>query len=286
MLIEETAFRPSLQTVRYMVDYYETLKVTPRASSVEIKSAYRRLARKLHPDVNNGSEATARKFAEIAEAYEILGNPTERASYDKKRLQAMHTTSPNGDSFFTSTNPHARRWRQMVYEKRYNEIIDRMIAEERRESAARERAVYPAVALFVSTLFVVIFKPMIFVNSAIIGKIIVVSLFIAGVIHLVGRVRDGFEHYTYNDEDLHESILDENEPRVKPYSRWSASVVLIGGLIVCFGLGLLIGNYVDFVSITLPSMFSTTLKPEFVFYPPIIVLFVDMMHSFASRIDN
>jgi len=57
-------------------------------------------------------------------------------------------------------------------------------------------------------------------------------------------------------------------------------------LIVCFGLGLLIGNYVDFVSITLPSMFSTTLKPEFVFYPPIIVLFVDMMHSFASRIDN
>jgi hypothetical protein len=269
-----------------MVDYYEILKVTPKASSVEIKSAYRRLARKLHPDVNNGSEETARKFAQIAEAYEILGNPKERASYDKKRLHAMHTTSSNGDSFFTSTNPHARRWRQMVYERRYNEIIDRMIAEERRETAARERAVYPAVALFVSTLFVVIFKPMIFINSAIIGKIIVVSLFIAGVIHLVGRIRDGFEHYTYNDEDLHESILDENEPRVKPYSRWTASVVLVSGLVISFFLGLLIGNYVNFVSISLPSMFSTTLNPEFVFYPPIIVLFVDMMHAFASRLDD
>jgi len=57
-----------------MVNYYDTLKVSPKASSAEIKSAYRRLARKLHPDVNNGSEETALKFAQIAEAYEVLGN--------------------------------------------------------------------------------------------------------------------------------------------------------------------------------------------------------------------
>ena len=269
-----------------MVNYYEILKVPPKASNAEIKSAYRKLARKLHPDVNNGSEETALRFAEIAEAYEILGNANERANFDKKLLHAQHTTSSNGDSFFTSTNPHARRWRQMVYEKRYNEIIDRMIAEERRESAAMQRAIYPAVALFVSTLFVVIFKPKIFINSAIIGKIVVVSLFIAGVIHIIGRVRDGFEHYTYDDDDLHESILDDNEPRVKPYSRYSASVVLIGGLLLSFGLGWLIGNYVDFIYISMPSMFSSTLKPEFVFYPPIVVLFVDLMHAFASRLDN
>jgi curved DNA-binding protein CbpA len=269
-----------------MANYYEILKVSPKASNVEIKSAYRRLARKLHPDVNQGSEETARKFAEIAEAYEILGNRTERASYDKKLLAAQFNGLSNGDSVFASANPHARRWRQMVYEKRYNEIIDRMIEEERRESAAMQNAVFPTVALFVSTLLVVIFKPKIFVDAAIIGKIVVISLFVAGVIHIIGRVRDGFEHYTYDDEDLHESIFDENEPKVKPYSRWTATVFLVTGLVLSFGVGYLIGNFVDFTYVTMPSMFSNTLKPEFVLYPPIVVLFVDLMHAFASRLEH
>jgi curved DNA-binding protein CbpA len=269
-----------------MVNYYEILKVSPKASNVEIKSAYRRLARKLHPDVNNGSEETARKFAEIAEAYEVIGNRNERAAYDKKVLAAQFNGSTNGDSVFASSNPHARRWRQMVYEKRYNEIIDRMIEEERRESAAMQNAVFPAVALFVSTLLVVIFKPRIFIDAAIIGKIVVISLFIAGVIHIIGRVRDAFEHYTYDDESLHESILDENEPKVKPYSRWTATVFLLTGLVLSFGIGYLIGSFVEFPYIALPSMFSSTLKPEFVFYPPIIVLFVDLMHAFTSRLER
>ena len=135
-----------------MVNYYETLKVSPKASTIEIKSAYRRLARKLHPDKNNGSEDTARAFAIIAEAYEILGNSKERTKYDQKLLQAQYTRSTNGDSVFASDNTHARRWRQMVYEHRYNEIIDRMIAEERRESMALQKIIFPTVALFVSAL--------------------------------------------------------------------------------------------------------------------------------------
>ena len=115
-----------------MVNYYDILKVSKQASRTEIKSAYRRLARKLHPDRNNGSEETALKFAAIAEAYEILGNKEERAKYDRRLLDAQYS-STNGNTVFASTNPHAKRWRQMVYEKRYNDIIDSMIAEERRE---------------------------------------------------------------------------------------------------------------------------------------------------------
>src|SRR5947209_1543818 len=115
-----------------MVNYYDVLKVAPKASGAEIKSAYRRLARKLHPDKNNGSEETALKFAAIAEAYEVLGNAKERARYDRRLLDVQFSTNGNGDSVFASQNRHARRWRQMVYEKRYNDIIDRMIAEERR----------------------------------------------------------------------------------------------------------------------------------------------------------
>ena len=267
-----------------MVNYYEILKVSPKASGPEIKSAYRRLARKLHPDVNNGSEETATKFAAIAEAYEVLGNPKQRASYDHKLLQAqLHAT--NGNSLFDSPNPHARRWRQMVYEKRYNEIIDRMIEEERRESMRMQKVIYPLVALFVSILFVAIVRPKIFVNSAVIGKIVVVSLFIVGVIHLVGRIREGYENYTYHDDDIHDSILDDSEVRSKPYSRLTATVFLAGGMLLSFTAGLVIGHYVEFIALSMPSMFSTTLRPEFVFYPPIIVFFVDLMHSVASRLE-
>jgi|SRR5829696_486009 len=269
-----------------MVNYYETLKVSPKASGSEIKSAYRRLARKLHPDKNNGSEQTARAFAAIAEAYEILGNPKERVVYDKRLLEAQFNGSQNGDSVFASSNTHARRWRQMVYEHRYNEIIDRMIADERRESMALQKIIFPTVGLFVSTLVVAIFKPNFFTNSAVIGKIILVSLFVAGVIHLYKRLRDGLDRYTYDDASVHESILDDNEPASKPYSRFAAGSFLVAGLLASFTAGLLIGHYFEFISIISPHMFSTSLKPEFVFYPPIFVLFVDLMHSFASRVDG
>ena len=269
-----------------MVNYYETLKVSPKASGSEIKSAYRRLARKLHPDKNNGSEQTARAFAAIAEAYEVLGNPKERAVYDKRLLEAQFNGATNGNSVFTSSNTHARRWRQMVYEHRYNEIIDRMIADERRESIALQKIIFPTVGLFMSTLVVAIFKPQIFANSAVIGKIILVSLFVAGVIHLYKRIRDGLDRYTYNDDSIHESILDESEPAAKPYSRFAAGSFLVVGLLASFTAGLLIGHYFEFISIISPHMFSTSLKPEFVFYPPIFVLFVDLMHSVASRVDG
>ena len=95
-----------------MVNYYETLKVSPKASRNEIKSAYRRLARKLHPDKNNGSEQTAIAFAAIAEAYEVLGNPKQRSAYDKRLAAVVHSTNGNGDSVFASSNSHAQRWRQ------------------------------------------------------------------------------------------------------------------------------------------------------------------------------
>jgi hypothetical protein len=266
-----------------MVNYYETLKVSPKASAAEIKSAYRRLARKLHPDVNSGSDDTARKFAEIAEAYEVLGNTRERANYDKKLVHA--SVSSTGSAVFTSDNPHARRWRQMVIEKRYNEIIDRLIEEERRETTAFQRIVYPVVALFVSMIVVAVSKPKIFSETSMIGKTIVIALFIVGVIHLVGRIRDGFERYTFDEELLHESIFDDNEPKPRPYSRWTATVFLTGGLLFSFGLGYIVGLNVEFISASMPTLFSTELKPEFLFYPPIIVLFVDMMHAFVSRFD-
>jgi DnaJ-class molecular chaperone len=64
-------------------DYYATLGVAKSASEKEIKQAFRRLARKLHPDVNPGDKAAEARFKDINEAYEVLGNPETRKKYDE-----------------------------------------------------------------------------------------------------------------------------------------------------------------------------------------------------------
>jgi len=63
-------------------DYYATLGVAKSASQEEIQRAYRKLARKYHPDINKASGAEE-KFKDIGEAYEVLKDPDKRAKYDR-----------------------------------------------------------------------------------------------------------------------------------------------------------------------------------------------------------
>src|SRR5687768_12697064 len=64
-------------------DYYATLGVTKTSTEKEIKQAFRKLARKYHPDVNPGDKAAETKFKELNEAYEVLGDPAKRKKYDE-----------------------------------------------------------------------------------------------------------------------------------------------------------------------------------------------------------
>ena len=64
-------------------DLYETLGVAKNADEKELKSAFRKLAMKYHPDKNPGDAASEKTFKEINEAYETLKDPQKRAAYDR-----------------------------------------------------------------------------------------------------------------------------------------------------------------------------------------------------------
>jgi len=66
-------------------DYYAALGVPKDATAEEIKKAYRKLARKHHPDANKGASASEDKFKTLSEAYDILSDPAKRKEYDDAR---------------------------------------------------------------------------------------------------------------------------------------------------------------------------------------------------------
>lgn len=72
------------------IDYYKVLDINKTASEADIKKAYRKLARKYHPDLNPDDEAAKKKFQQINEAHEVLSDPEKRKKYDQHGKDWAH----------------------------------------------------------------------------------------------------------------------------------------------------------------------------------------------------
>ncbi|MEO6133252.1 MAG: J domain-containing protein [Saprospiraceae bacterium] len=72
------------------IDYYKVLGLDKKATEADVKKAYRKLARKLHPDLNPNDSGAKQKFQQVNEANEVLSDPTKRAKYDKYGKDWMH----------------------------------------------------------------------------------------------------------------------------------------------------------------------------------------------------
>ncbi len=278
-----------------MIDYYKILGVKRNASSVEIKSAYRKLARVRHPDVNRGSEKSARDFALLSKAYHVLSDPQERAYLDEQL-----SSNNSGFSILHSNNPHARRARNLAVQAKWDRVVDEVLEHDRQENRERQRAVFTTVSLFLSTFFVALLRPPIWQIFDYAGRAIVLTLFVIGVWHLATRLREYFAHYTYIPKPIQYTLMSEDEKPEQPFTRFSAYTFLLVGYAVSIGVGLFIGwhmqdffndltllfqNRVEAVQSNLLTYSEMALITDLIIYPPIAVLIVDTMQAVVARID-
>ena len=279
-----------------MIDYYKVLGVKTNASQVEIKSAYRKLARKSHPDLNPNSEA-GRQFALLSKAYHTLIDPQERAYYDQKLSEQKNRSY----SILDSNNPHAKRARNLAVQAKWDRLVDEVLERDRLENRERQRAVFTTVSLFLSTFFLAMMRPQLWQIFSTWGKVIVLTLFVMGVWHLANRLREYLAHYTYRPDLIQGSIMRGASLPEQPFTRFSAYTFLLVGYALSVGIGLYIGWHTQDFFNDIATMFrdrsgivqssvlaytwAAILIPDLIIYPPIAVLIVDTVHGITSRID-
>lgn len=280
-----------------MIDYYRILGIKATASQAEIKSAYRKLARKHHPDVNRDSTSAAEQFSLISKAYTILNDPQERAYYDGQ----LNTQRTRGYSILDSNNPHAQRARNLAIQAKWDRLVDEVLERDRLENRERQRAVFTTVSLFVSTFFLALIRPQFWSIFNPFGRAIVLALFVLGIWHLTTRLREYFAHYTYIPKTIQDTIIREYETPEQPFTRLSAYTFLLVGYALSAGIGLYIGWHTQDFFVDLNGLLryqvaevqssvaaytsAAMLVPDLILYPPIAVLIIDTVHGIASRID-
>ncbi len=254
-----------------MTDLYQLLGVSRSATSAEIKSAYRRLARKYHPDVSASPDSNAR-FALLNHAYHILIDRDKRASYDR------------GESDDSRRTFYASREAQVVaIQREFDLMFDEMLAHERQATAERSHAVLVVVPLFLSAFYVMLAKPTIIEQLSIAGRIVLIGLALYGLVYLVKNLSVVLARYTYEEPDKMTSVFRHEEPPDKLISRKAGLVFLICGYLVSLGLGYVVSRLV-------PILYVSSLSPGMLLggflYPPIAVLIIGNLRRIGGLVDR
>jgi len=105
-----------------MSDPYKTLGIDRRASQDDVKSAYRKLAKKLHPDLNPGDAEVERRFKEVSQAYAILGDKEKREKFDRGEINASGQETQRG-GFYRSYAEGAKGKRYSPFGFEANEDV-------------------------------------------------------------------------------------------------------------------------------------------------------------------
>ena len=105
-------------------DYYDVLGISKQASNQEIKKAYRKLAKKYHPDTNPGDEEAEKLFKEVTEAYNVLSDEEKRKLYDQFGHAAFDGGTDPYESHFRSGNSENGTHREYYYSGNMDDIFD------------------------------------------------------------------------------------------------------------------------------------------------------------------
>lgn len=261
-----------------MSDLYAVLGVKRSADATEIKSAYRRLARQFHPDVNP-DPAAAKHFAMLNEAYHVLSDPARRTWYDRTgSLDGINLIGKNQQMSVASM----RAARRAYYQARADRIVNEWLERERVETRARGKAVYTTVTLFLSTFVIAMTKPNLLDTAGIFWRVALLVLFAAGLWHLVTSLKQHFDYYTYRP-----TRPPSRERRPPPrFKRGVAWAFVIGGYLLSFGAGILVDSLTNISNeIFLNTTFNDALFGVVIF-PPIAVLFVDALYRINLRFEG
>lgn len=256
-----------------MTNLYGILGVSQTASTAEIKTAYRRLARLYHPDVNT-SPAASEQFALINEAYRTLIDQERREDYD--RQIAARTTR----DLRAQTERLAHR---AQFEESAERIVVDWLNKERQEKHVRGKAIYTTVTLFLSTFMVAMIRPAFFEASGSLARVALLVLFAVGIWHLFGSLGLYFDFFTYQSG---KTTRRRQSRSIKPFNRNIAWAFVVSGYLVSFMTGLLIGNLTDDYATThtVEESISNTFW-KVVFYPPMAVLIVDTIYRINLRLE-
>ena len=254
-----------------MVDYYQVLGVKSTASVKEIKTAYKRLARLQHPDLNGGLPGAAQAFVQISHARDVLIDPKRRAAYDAQR-NAYVARGVYAPVVNPTVETYIRRARA---DARIRKNLDRFLMIEREEARALQQAVFPIVAFFFATFFVPLVRPHFWLSSGWIGRTVILLLASIGVWHTVSKIWGAIKLYT-----------DDGPTDAKRWSRRQAILLILLAAIGCGLLGTLIGiSFSDSLLSAMPMFFDPSIRLELLFYPWIMVLVIDAGHWLSQRLD-